>query len=402
MSETAPLGPPVAAPRPAPGPPPLRADDEVPPFGVPVSAASAGPPSFLTVTGPDDADERPSAEPIPEERSGDEQYRIVAAAGPDPLEREPARTHDVDGRRPGVRRPGTRGPVRARDGRSRGAAPVDLDPESTAERIAALWRTPPPDEILSDEHPLSSWAETSLGVSFGPGPEDPVAGPTPAGPSVDPDAATGEFPAVAGPATPPTGVDVPATNGVDLPGADGEARVRRARHSRSETGEFEAPVVETPAPPARTNGHSHGSERPDASGDAVTGPVQRPAETPAPPTPPSPAPAVGSSGPDSVDSQLSDRERELLARLHEELASRERLEADAPDPLTGRPVAPPPGSEDATAPRPRPTGPHPGPGRPSGPPQPGPGGSNGHRPVNGHGLPRRRDHDGEDGASPGA
>ena len=40
---------------------------------------------------------------------------------------------------------------------------------------------------------------------------------------------------------------------------------------------------------------------------------------------------MGSSGPDSVDSQLSDRERELLARLHEELASRERLEADAPD-----------------------------------------------------------------------
>ena len=134
----------------------------------------------------------------------------------------------------------------------------------------------------------------------------------------------------------------------------------------------------------------------------MTGPVQRPAETSAPPTPPSPAPAVGSSGPDSVDSQLSDRERELLARLHEELASRERLEADAPDPLTGRPVAPPAGSEDATAPRPRPTGPHPGPGRPPGPPPGPPGGTNGHRPVNGHGLPRRRDHDGEDGASPGA
>ena len=158
-------------------------------------------------------------------------------------------------------------------------------------------------------------------------------------------------------------------------------------------------------PPTRTNGHHHGSERPDASGDAVTGPVQRPADAPvaaSPPTPPAPAPSVGSSGPDSVDSQLSDRERELLARLHEELASRERLEADAPDPLTGRPVAPPPGSEDATAPRPRPTGPYPGPGRSSGPPQPGPGGSNGHGPVNGHGLPRRRDHDGEDGASPGA
>ena len=94
VSETAPLGPPVGAPRPSPGPAPRRADDEVPPFGVPVSAASAGPPSFLTVTGPDDADERRAAEPAPEERSGDEQYRIVAAAGPDPLERErgPGRT----------------------------------------------------------------------------------------------------------------------------------------------------------------------------------------------------------------------------------------------------------------------------------------------------------------------
>ena len=132
VSETAPLGPPVGAPRPAQGPPPRRADDEVPPFGVPVSAASAGPPSFLTVTGPDDADARPSAEPVPEERSGEEQYRIVAAAGPDPLEREPDREPTPEStprvRRPGVRRPGVRrpessrrGPVRARDGRPRGA-----------------------------------------------------------------------------------------------------------------------------------------------------------------------------------------------------------------------------------------------------------------------------------------
>ncbi|WP_433032727.1 hypothetical protein [Actinomycetospora sp. CA-053990] len=237
-SETAPLGPPVGAPRPSPGPSSRRDDDEVPPFGVPVSAASAGPPSFLTVTGPDDADERRPAEPA-EERSGDEQYRIVAAAGPDPLERERARTHDVEADAPEPEAPAESETVAPEE-----PAPVDLDPEATAERIAALWRTPPPDEILSDEHPISSWAETSLGVSFGP--DDPLAGPAPAGPSVDPDAATGEFPAVAAPATPPTGVDVPATNGVDLPGANGEARVRRARHSRSETGEFEAPVVDTP------------------------------------------------------------------------------------------------------------------------------------------------------------
>ena len=267
----------------------------MPPFGVPVSAPSAGPPSFLTVTGPDDADEHRAAEPTPEERSGDEQYRIVAAAGPDPLERERARTHDVEADAPEPEAPAEPETVAPEE-----PAPVDLDPETTAERIAALWRTPPPDEILSDEHPISSWAETSLGVSFGPGAEDPLAGPTPAGPSVDPDAATGEFPAVAGPATPASGVDVPATNGVDLPGANGEARVRRARHSRSETGEFEAPVVDTPpspTPPARTNGHHHGSERPDASGDAVTGPVQRPAGAPGAPSTSHPAgdphPAVG-------------------------------------------------------------------------------------------------------------
>jgi hypothetical protein len=104
-----------------------------------------------------------------------------------------------------------------------------------------------------------------------------------------------------------------------------------------------------------------------------------------------------------------DRERELLARLHEELASRERLEADAPDPLLGpgrqpaQPPSAPPGSEDTTAPRPRPVAP-PGPGRP---PQPHPGppsthgtGTNGHHPgVNGHGLPRRSGHDDEDGTS---
>jgi len=85
VSETAPLGPPVGAPRPASGPSLRRADDEVPPFGVPVSTPS---PSFLTVTGPEDTDEREPADPAPEERPGDEQYRIVAAAGPDPLERE--------------------------------------------------------------------------------------------------------------------------------------------------------------------------------------------------------------------------------------------------------------------------------------------------------------------------
>ena len=432
VAETAPLTPlggrdpggtPVR-PRPTPGPSRGRADDEVPPFGVPVSAPSAR----LLPHGTD-----------PGRVRGARRGRRVAADGgravPDRRRGgpRPARADRPRARPPGTptspRRtprdtaePGPTTPTPADPGTVAPSAPdpVDLDPESTAERIAALWRTPPPDEILSDEHPISSWAETSLGVSFGPGSDEPgdsrdrpwEAGPVASGPSVDPDAATGDIPVVRGPATTSPGPDRAAANGThdgDLPGSNGEGRVRRARHSRSETGEFEAPDVDSsgppPAPqaapgPVPTNGHHHGPGHPDGPGDAVTGPVHRPAGASgaaASPTPP-PTPPASSSGPDSVDSQLSDRERELLARLHEELASRERLEADAPDPLTGRPVAPPPGSEDATEPRPRPTGPYPGPGRPPGPPP----GSNGHRPVNGHGLPRRRDHDGEDGASPGA
>ena len=226
VSETAPLGPPVGAPRPAQGPPPRRADDEVPPFGVPVSAAPAGPPSFLTVTGPDEG--RP-AEPLPEERSGDEQYRIVAAAGPDPLERERAREHDVEADAPEPDASVPEAPSEPETVAPEEPAPVDLDPEATAERIAALWRTPPPDEILSDEHPISSWAETSLGVSFGPGPEDPVAdagssaipGPTPTAPSVDPDAATGEFPAVAGPRRRPPASTCPPRTASTCPGRTG-------------------------------------------------------------------------------------------------------------------------------------------------------------------------------------
>ncbi|MDD7934292.1 hypothetical protein PH190_17730, partial [Actinomycetospora straminea] len=316
-------------------------------------------------------------------------------------------------------------------------APVDIDPDATAERIAALWRTPPPDEILSDEHPISSWTEGPVGVTFGPGGDDPAEPPrgadTPAWraeASVDPDAATGDLPVV-GPATPPASPSAPAG-----PDADGSSngRVRRARHSRHETGEIEIPpeaaeytagssAAGSTGTPS-TNGHHHGPEadgHPAAAAEPATGPVQHPfapqPSTPAAaqaPTPPA------SSGPDSFDVQLSERERELLARLHEELASRERLAADAPDPLLGRPPQQPPappGSEDTTAPRPRPQGPPPGPGRPGRPggpgpwqgPPPGPAGTNGagahgagtnghpHGPVNGHGLPRRGDHDDQDG-----
>ncbi|MDD7966521.1 hypothetical protein [Actinomycetospora lemnae] len=316
-------------------------------------------------------------------------------------------------------------------------APVDIDPDATAERIAALWRTPPPDEILSDQHPISSWTEGPVGVTFGPDQDDPAEPPRSADvpawrteAPVDPDAATGDLPVV-GPApttpppTPPAAPDNGSSNG----------RVRRARHSRSETGELEVPPEAAeysaeytaeypggrPTGTSSTNGHHHGPEADGhdaARAEPATGPVQHPGgpepTAPAAAQAPSPTPPA-SSGPDSFDVQLSERERELLARLHEELASRERLAADAPDPLLGRPPQqppPPPGSEDTTAPRPRPTGPHPGPGRPGRPggpgpwqgPPPGVAGTNGagtnghpHGPVNGHGLPRRGDHDDQDG-----
>ncbi|HWN27560.1 MAG TPA: hypothetical protein VNP37_11400, partial [Actinomycetospora sp.] len=328
-------------------------DDEVPSFGVPGPVAPSRP-ADTDARRPEDVVRAASVEPVEEE------YRTVAAAGRDPLERTdrdaPAREHvdDVEPVAP-VHEPQ---PAPAADS-IEPPAPAELDPDTTAERIAALWRTPPPDEILSDEHPLSSWAASPLGVSFGPdgGGEPPVPERAwePLDPSpVDMDAATGDIPVVDGShgsdGTPPAEPETSPANGAPL---------RRSRHSRSETGEFAA-QVDAPAgtPVPYTNGHHHGPGDADGVGDAVTEPVHRPAPSP---TPANPSPARPSSGPDSVDSQLSDRERELLARLHEELASRERLEAHAPDPLTGQapPGRPqgPPGAEDTTAPRPRPTGP---------------------------------------------
>jgi hypothetical protein len=378
----------------------------VPPFGVP------GP--LVPMTGPDAGPDPVGVDEVapvdlPSE-SADEQYRTVAAAGPDPLERAERveqgdrlpRAERVDGAGPPVSTPAE---PESETVAPEAPAPVDLDAESTAERIAALWRTPPPDEILSDEHPISAWTEGPVGVTFSGGDEEPAASAPPVPPApghpvdVDPDAATGNIPVV-GAAPPYAPLPPEETSGVD-------GRVRRSRHSR-ETGEIAVPV-EAPGPaapgpsPTATNGHHHGPEGRDAADDMATGPVQHPGGPAG--APEQPAPATSSpSAPDSFDSQLSERERELLARLHEELASRERLEADAPDPLLGRPPQAPPGSEDTTAPRPRPTGPYPGPARPPGPPAPyGPAGTNGHAPgpvngpVNGHGLPRRHDHDDEDG-----
>ncbi|MEJ2863511.1 hypothetical protein [Actinomycetospora flava] len=431
------------------------AGDEVPPFGVPTPAASS----------PAASEPEAPADDAPRVESGDDEYRTVASAGRDPLERTSTpesrlpRRNAGDTDRPSPVTPPAPAPLPVtppaastpRDDAPSAPpvtpvpsappappepapepeppaeavvpsepTPVDIDPDVTAERIAALWRVPPPDEILSDQHPISAWSEGPVGPTFGPGEDEPVTtaqelsavrgGEAP----VDPDAATGDMPAVAPPSDP---------GPPDATAAEG--RVRRARHSRAETGEFEMPVDLPPAPQpdlpddpttraAPTNGHRHGpeadAEARDRSDDAATGPVERPEAMPPPsgPSEPSAPRPPASSGPDSFDVQLSERERELLARLHEELASRERLAPDSPDPLLGRPPAtppgPPPGSEDATAPRPRPGGPPPGPGRPGSWQGPPPGvagtngaGTNGHGPVNGHGLPHRRDHDDEDG-----
>lgn len=387
--------------RPDPAPSWRRAEEEVPSFGVPVG--DEVPPFGVAPAA------TPPGEPETPAGPADEEYRTVASAGLDPLERaERTPPHEPDeAERTSLVTPST--PVTPPEPEPEPApdpvVPADIDPDVTAERIAALWRVPPPDEILSDDHPISRWTEGPVGPSFGPGEDEPVTTAQevpPAAPRgeapVDPDAATGDIPVVEPPA---------AVNG----------RVRRARHSRTETGEFEVPAEElvdppTQAAPAPTNGHRHGPEADSRAGEAATGPVERqdaPATPPRPVEPPEPAAPrpPASSGPDSFDVQLSERERELLARLHEELASRERLAPESPDPLLGRPPAPgtPPGSEDATAPRPRPNGPGaPPPGRPAPRPGPPPGaaGTNGHGPVNGHGLPRRADHDDEDGPTHGA
>ncbi|MDL5154507.1 hypothetical protein [Actinomycetospora termitidis] len=123
-----------------------------------------------------------------------------------------------------------------------------------------------------------------------------------------------------------------------------------------------------PGPPMQGPGHppqppAHpGPPRPTDRDTPDTAPSVRPPSRPADPE------ATGSWAPDTDDSvaQLSDRERELLARLHEELAQRER--AEGADPFGGPPGRP---------------GPRPGPPPPPGPP---PGGR-----TNGHGLPGGQD-----------
>jgi hypothetical protein len=119
---------------------------------------------------------------------------------------------------------------------------------------------------------------------------------------------------------------------------------------------------------------------PWAAADGSAWPQEQPGWPPAPaPVPPAyrppqespvtPPETTGGWSPDTDDSvaQLSDRERELLARLHEELAQRER--AEGTDPFAGPSGRPQP---------PRPAGPPPERRNGQGPP-PGR--------TNGHGLP---------------
>ena len=134
-----------------------------------------------------------------------------------------------------------------------------------------------------------------------------------------------------------------------------------------------------PSPADRTNGHRPGPADQDVAPPwAAANPGGWSGEPApwSPPVEPHPAETTAAWSPDTDDSvaQLSDRERELLARLHEELAQRER--AEGTDPFAG------PGT-----PQSRPGRPSPGPSRPQPPagprgPMPPPNGR-----VNGHGLP---------------
>lgn len=293
----------------------------------------------------------------------------------------------------------------------------DLDPDAAAERIAALWREPSPVDAFDAPLPTDGLSRNLLE------PDRPA-------PDLDaelarydarrpgPAAYTGSFGRVDDPeawrSDAVTGdLDRAAPRSPAPP--DTEARIRRARrHGWDHDGDDDAP--------APSDGPS--DDRPSGAHDARFGAAHRPglpggpgfgspvevphgAETTAPVPPVVPGPP-GPSGADparpsgwsaeteeAVNSQLSDRERDLLARLHAELASRERLESGEPDPWTtereGRNGHAHGAAPHAPAPHaPAPNGPSPSP-RPR--PTPGPPPVNGHRPRNGHGLPTDRDGD---------
>ncbi len=194
--------------------------------------------------------------------------------------------------------------------------------------------------------------EPATGPVAWSGPAGPTAvgSPPPAGPAVigpppgPPPAGPPSAPAGPGPGAPPQGPPRPAPPGGPPPGAPpvgppvGGPGPRRPGEPGDEV-----------APPWATA---------DGAGWTPQGPGRVPGPPPAPPAEPDGTAAWSPDFDDSV-AQLSDRERELLARLHEELAQRERSE----------------GADPFGPSRPAPPGPR--------PPRPGsPGGR-----VNGHGLP---------------
>ena len=221
------------------------------------------------------------------------------------------------------------------------AAPL-LDPDEAAARIAALWSTPAP----GDPSPVDT---------------PPVGAPPLETPALE------ASPVDTAPADPPS----PLAD--DHPEAPVDGVVPRARTSRTGASTLDDAPDDTPSP--RVNGHRlgvngvrHGEvggvTSPDGpviepptdpvgwpfvAGDVPAGrgedadgwrvdpsPTGPTAPTPLPP--PVPEPEAGRSAVEDSLPELSDRERELLARLHAELAARERQGAEPSD--TAPPTTP--------------------------------------------------------------
>ncbi|GLZ52898.1 hypothetical protein [Actinomycetospora sp. NBRC 106378] len=177
----------------------------------------------------------------------------------------------------------------------------------------------------------------------------------------------------------PHEVDEPATGPVAWSAAPPRAVNGTPLHGSPADDTAPRPVGDVAPPWATADGPAWTQEQAGwPPPPAPVPPTYRPPQEPAPSGPVGPADAevTGGWAPDTDDSvaQLSDRERELLARLHEELAQRER--AEGTDPFAG------------------PSG-RPQPPRPQGPPGPPPERRNGQGPppgrTNGHGLPGGHD-----------
>ncbi|WP_157647548.1 hypothetical protein [Actinomycetospora chiangmaiensis] len=136
------------------------------------------------------------------------------------------------------------------------------------------------------------------------------------------------------------------------------------------------PVGDVAPPWAAADGAGWAQEQATWPSPAPVPPGYRPPHEP--PAAPSEPETTGSWAPDTDDSvaQLSDRERELLARLHEELAQRER--AEGADPFAGPSGRPQPPQPPQAPQPPRSAGPPPERRNGQGPP---------HGRTNGHGLP---------------